>query len=197
VQPPLREKLRLHLVLPNGEFLTLPAEVVHRVLSGPRVGVGLQFVDLKPNTFEAIEALLAQPVRRPRVLVVDDEAIWRSTLVRVLHSLDADVTLAKDGREGLVQLIDHYFELDLVILDLHMPHLDGRGLIDRVRRLGGDAAFKIFLFSAASRPELEALGEPGLATGVFSKLDPLDVLAAHLARELGRSWPPKQSAIAA
>ena len=131
------------------------------------------------------------------MLVVEDEAIWRSTLVRVLHSMDADVILAKDGREGLVKLIADYFDLDLVILDLHMPHLDGRGLIDRVRRLGGDTAFKIFLFSATSREELKALGEPGLATAVFSKLDPLDVLAAHLARELGRAWPPPPAALAA
>ena len=195
--PQLRARLRLHLTLPNGEILTLPAEVVHRVLSGPKVGVGLQLVDLKPDTFAPIEALLAGPLRRPRVLVVEDEAIWRSTLVRVLHSMDADVILAKDGREGMVKLIDEYFDLDLVILDLHMPHLDGRGLIDRVRRLGGDTAFKIFLFSATSREELKTLGEPGLATAVFSKLDPLDVLAAHLARELGRAWPPPASALAA
>ncbi|MDP1825433.1 MAG: response regulator [Archangium sp.] len=196
--PALRARLRLHLTLPNGEVLTLPAEVVHRVMSGPRVGVGLQLIDLKPGTFAPIEALLnAEPVRRPRVLVVDDEAIWRSTLVRVLHALDCDITLAKDGREGLLKLIDGYFELDLVILDLHMPHLDGRGLIDRVRRLGGDAAFKMFLFSAASRDELQALGEPGLANGVFSKLDPLDVLATHLARELGRRWSSSAGAEAA
>lgn len=188
--PALRARLRLHLTLPNGEVLTLPAEVVHRVLTGPRVGVGLQLVDLQPGTFASIEALLAEPRRRPRVLVVEDEAIWRSTLVRVLTSLDADVVLAHDGREGLLKLIDGYFELDLVILDLHMPHLDGRTLIDRVRRLGGEAAFKLFLFSAAPRDELRALGEPGLATRVFSKLDPLDVLASELAQELGRVWPP-------
>ena len=195
--PALRSRLRLHLTLPNGEVLTLPAEVVHRVLSGPRVGVGLQLVDLKAQTFAPIEALLAPPPRRPRVLVVDDEAIWRSTLVRVLHELDAEVILARDGREGMVKLIESYFELDLVILDLHMPHLDGRGLIDRVRRLGGDTAFKLFLFSAASREELTALGEPGLATAVFSKLDPLDRLAVQLAQELGRAWPPKAAAAAA
>jgi CheY-like chemotaxis protein len=192
--PALRARLRLHLTLPNDEILTFSAEVVHRVMSGPRVGVGLQLLDLKPDTFAPIEALLAEPHRKPRVLVVDDEAIWRSTLVRVLQALDVDITLAKDGREGLLKLIDGYFDLDLVILDLHMPHLDGRGLIDRVRRLGGDTAFKMFLFSATSREELAALGEPGLATAVFSKLDPLDVLAAQLARELGRKWPPQQQA---
>ena len=194
--PALRVRLRLHLTLPNGEVLTLPAEVVHRVLSGPRVGVGLQFTELRHDTFAPIEALLAMPHRRPRVLVVEDEAIWRSTLVRVLRELDADVTLARDGREGLLKLIDGYFDLDLVILDLHMPHLDGRTLIDRVRRLGGDSALKMFLFSGTSREELREIGENGLVNGVFSKLDPLDVLASHLARELGRQWPAQQPVIA-
>lgn len=188
--PALRARLRVHVALPDGETLTLPAEVVHRVLNGPRIGVGLQFVDLKPDTFAHVKELLAAPVRKPRVLVVDDEAIWRSTLVRVLKALDCDVVLAKDGREGMVKLIDGYFDLDLVVLDLHMPELDGRSLIDRVRRLGGDHAVKIFLFSATTREELASLGEPGLATMVFSKLDPLEVLASQLARELGRRWPP-------
>lgn len=195
--PELRSRLRLLLTLPNDEVLALPAEVVHRVLNGPRIGVGLQFLDRTEGAFSAIDALLAEPVRKPRVLVVDDEAIWRSTLVRVLKSLDADVVLAKDGREGLVKLIDGYFDLDLVILDLHMPELDGRSLIDRVRRLGGDQALKIFLFSATSREELAQLGEPGLATAVFSKLDSLEVLAAQIARELGRKWPPRELSVAA
>lgn len=192
--PALQTKLRLHLTIPNGVIITLRAEVVHRVLSGPRVGVGLQLLEVRPDTFTPIVELLGEPRRRPRVLVVDDEAIWRSTLVRVLQALDADITLAKDGREGMNKLIDGYFDLDLAILDLHMPHIDGRGLIDRVRRLGGDTAFKIFLFSATSREELAELSEPGMANAVFSKLDPLDLLASQLAKELGRAWPVKTQA---
>ncbi len=195
--PALRTRPRLLLTLPNGAVLTLQAEVVHRVMTGPRVGVGLQLLEVTPATFAPLRALLEAPPRKPRVLVIDDEAIWRSTLVRVLHELDADVVLAKDGHEGLVKIIDHYFELDLVVLDLHMPELDGRTLLDRVRRLGGDAALRIFLFSATSREELAALGEPGLATMVFSKNDPLSVLACQLARELGRDWPKKTLSAAA
>lgn len=192
--PALSSRVRLHLRLPNDEVLTLRAEVVHRVMSGPRVGVGVQFVELSPDTFAPIEALLAKMHRRPRVLVVDDEAIWRSTLVRVLQALEVDIVLAKDGREGMVKLIDGYFDLDLVVVDLHMPNLDGRGLIDRVRRLGGDAVFKIFLFSAASPEELQPMREKGQASAVFSKLEPLDLLASQLASELGRSWPPRPAA---
>jgi CheY-like chemotaxis protein len=190
--PALRSRVRLLLTLPNGEVLTFPAEVVHQ-LSQPVRGVGLQ-LELSPGALEPIERLLAADQRTPHVLVVEDEAIWRSTLQRVFDALGVRVTMARDGREGLVKLIDQYFDLDLVVLDLHMPELDGRGLIERVRRLGGEQAFKMFLFSAASRAELEPLDGPGQATEVFSKLEPLDRLAARLASELGKSWPPAQAA---
>ncbi|MFZ5444165.1 MAG: response regulator [Myxococcota bacterium] len=190
--PALRARLRLHLRLPDGKLFTLPAEVVHRVIAGPRPGVGLQLT-MNAEVGAAVQELLAtEPRRRPRVLVVDDEAIWRSTLVRLLKELDADIVLAKDGREGLTRLIDHFFELDLVVLDLHMPELDGRALLDRVRRLGGEQALRIFLFSAAAREDLKAAGQQ--ATGIFSKLDPLHVLAERLAKELGREWPPSRAA---
>ena len=186
-QPALREKLRLHLVLPNGEILTLPAEVVHRVESGERPGVGVQLLNLKPDSLAPIQKLLADGHHKPRVLVVEDEAAWRAKLVTLLRALDVDVTLAHDGREGLVKLIDGYFELDLVIIDLHMPRLDGVGLIDRVRRLGGDLAIKIFLLADEPRAELRKVVKEDAATRVFSKQEPLELLRDEVARALGRS----------
>ncbi|HEY0880288.1 MAG TPA: response regulator, partial [Archangium sp.] len=180
--PALRARVRVLVSLPDGSMLTLPGEVVHHEVSS---GVGVQLDRLEQPTIEAIEALLAVPQRTPHVLVVEDEAIWRSTLQRVFDALGVRVTMAHDGHEGLVKLIDEYFDLDLVVLDLHMPELDGRGLIERVRRQGGEPGFKMFLFSAAARAELESVN----ATEVFSKLDPLDKLASRLAQELGKKWP--------
>jgi CheY-like chemotaxis protein len=193
--PELRTKLGVKIVLPQGEELVVGAEVVHRILSGSRPGVGVQFTDTRPEALAPIHALLAEYQRRkPRVLVVDDEAIWRSTLARVVQSLGCEVQLAADGHEGLIALIDGYFDLDLVILDLHMPHLDGKALLERIRRQGGDQALRVFLFSAASPDELNGLARPGLATGVFSKLDSIDVLTARLAKELRVALPSQRRA---
>jgi CheY-like chemotaxis protein len=124
--------------------------------------------------------------RHPRVLVIDDEPIWRSTLARVLRSLGAEVVLAQDGREGLRKLTDALFDIDFVVLDLHMPHIDGRGVLDRVRRLGKETGLRLFLFSAASREELESVAAQAFATAIFSKLDPIDSLTLRLAVELDR-----------
>jgi CheY-like chemotaxis protein len=188
--PDLRDRLDVRITLPQGGELTIGAEVVHRIISGTRTGVGVQFL---PGQDEALAPLIAlindYQRRQPRVLVIDDEAIWRSTLARALTSLGCEVQLACDGHEGLLKLIEGYFDLDLVILDLHMPNLDGRGLIERVRQEGGDDGLKLFLFSAAPPEELAALAMPGLATGVFSKLDSIDSLTARIARELGLPIP--------
>jgi CheY-like chemotaxis protein len=189
-QPELRSRLTLRMSLPQGPVVEVPVEVVHREVSGPSPGVGVQFVGPTAEVMKPIVALLEQyQGRRPRVLVIDDEAIWRSTLSRVLTSMGVDVVLAKDGREGLNRLTDLLFELDLVVLDLHMPIIDGRGLLERVRRHGNETGLRLFLFSAASPEELRALGEEALANAVFSKLDPLQSLVKRLATELGRPEP--------
>jgi len=183
-QPALRSRIELRLTLPNAETIRLDAEVVH---SAP-TGVGVQFLDV--TQLGPISQLLEKfQQRRPRVLVVDDEAIWRSTLARALTQLGVDVQLASNGREGLIKLIDGFFDLDLAIIDLHMPDIDGRGLIERVRKQGGESALKLFLFSAAGADDLDAMRAPGLATGVFSKLDPFEHLMARIAAELPNADP--------
>lgn len=185
-QPALHTRLELRLTLPTEEVISVGAEVVEVLPDAVKVWL----FDVTAETFEPIDRLLShEQERRPRVLVVDDEAIWRSSLVRMLKELDCDVVLACDGREGLVKLTDGYFDLDLVILDLHMPELDGRTVLDRVRRLGGDAAMRVFLFSATNREELAEIGSTNLVSAVFSKLDPIDKLAERVARELGLTCP--------
>lgn len=191
-QPPVGQELPLRLSLPEGQSLEVPVRVAHRVDSGPAPGVGVQFIDPTDESLRPLDALLREyAVRRPRVLVVDDEAIWRSTLARVLQAMNVDVVLARDGREGLAKLTELLFELDLVVLDLHMPHLDGRGLLERVRRNGNETGLRLFLFSAASPEELAALEDSQLADAVFSKLDPIDALTDRLAQELGRPPPSR------
>lgn len=189
-QPELNRELTLRLQLPNGATLELPVEVVHRVVNGPEPGVGVRFLGPTRQLLDPIEKLIAgYQARKQKVLVIDDEAIWRQTVGRVLEPMGVEVVYAKDGREGLEKLTDLLFELDLVVLDLHMPHMDGRGLLERVRRHGNETGLRLFLFSAANPDELRALGEEALANAIFSKLDPLENLVNRLAEELGRPPP--------
>ncbi|MFV8755448.1 response regulator [Nannocystaceae bacterium ST9] len=62
-----------------------------------------------------------------RVLVVDDDAILRLALVRMLTREGIDCDCAADGREGLERVATGVY--DLVITDMRMPHMTGLELI--------------------------------------------------------------------
>lgn len=68
----------------------------------------------------------------PRILIVDDERANVRLLERLLaHGDCGEATGVTDPREVLA--IFHELEPDLVLLDLHMPHLDGFALLRALR----------------------------------------------------------------
>jgi len=61
----------------------------------------------------------------PLVLVADDEEIVRSVLQRSLERHGFRVMLARDGQEALELFEQHREQIQLVLLDVLMPRLDG------------------------------------------------------------------------
>ena len=78
-------------------------------------------------------------------LVVDDEEPVQQMARRMLVKMGFDVAVAGDGREGLEVLRSHKGKIDLVVLDLTMPHLDGAQTLSEMRILDGD--LKVILCS--------------------------------------------------
>jgi EAL domain-containing protein (putative c-di-GMP-specific phosphodiesterase class I) len=66
------------------------------------------------------------------VLVVDDEAMIRSALSRILNDADFNVTTAQSGQEALGLLDTKQF--DAIITDIMMSEMDGMELLSRVRQ---------------------------------------------------------------
>jgi CheY-like chemotaxis protein len=64
-------------------------------------------------------------IRGDLILVVDDEAIVRRLVRRVLEREGASVLEAEDGERGLRLVQEHARDLTLVITDLVMPVIDG------------------------------------------------------------------------
>ena len=60
---------------------------------------------------------------RPEVLLCDDSFTERSALARVLRASGYDIHEAADGEAAMVLLKNR--EIDLVLLDLNMPQVDG------------------------------------------------------------------------
>ena len=69
-------------------------------------------------------------MRRPSVLVVDDDAFSRAVVSRKVAKF-SDVVEAEDGLEALKRL--QSMEFDLAIVDLEMPNFNGLDLIKCVR----------------------------------------------------------------
>lgn len=67
----------------------------------------------------------------PRVLVVDDSAVIRQAIHKMLRS-DFDLVLASDGEAGWEKLSQDE-KIGVLITDIEMPRLDGYAFICRVR----------------------------------------------------------------
>ncbi|MFN8641553.1 MAG: response regulator [Candidatus Binatia bacterium] len=66
-----------------------------------------------------------------RVLVVDDSLVSREAAAAALRAAGITFDVARDGREALAKLERGHYAV--VLSDLEMPHLDGFGLVERLR----------------------------------------------------------------
>ena len=73
--------------------------------------------------------------KKPRILLADDDPSVRSLVADVLATQDYDVVAAEDGVEALA--LFQKGKYDLLILDVHMPRLEGPQLLEAIRALPG------------------------------------------------------------
>ena len=85
------------------------------------------------------------------VLLVDDEETVRAIGVEMLKELGFAVITANDGREAL-EIYNSNPDIDLVILDLNMPHLDGEQCFRALRQLKPDV--KVIVSSGYNEQEV-------------------------------------------
>jgi putative two-component system response regulator len=90
-----------------------------------------------------------------RILVVDDERVNVVLLERILEQDGYRNVKSTTDATAAVALYEE-FEPDLVLLDLHMPKLDGFGVMEQLAaRLPGDAFLPILILTADIRPEVK------------------------------------------
>lgn len=117
-----------------------------------------------------VSAPLRAP-RRRRILVVDDDPRCRQAVARLLAEEGYDATAAADGEEASGLLSS--WGPDLVLTDLEMPRLDGRRLVDTVRRIRPGTP--VLVLSARRDPDAESMAE-----GFFPKPVRVDRLLARI-----------------
>ena len=89
---------------------------------------------------------------KARILIIDDEATNVDVLRRVLErSGFTRVQTTTDPREARKLYLD--FRPDLILLDLHMPHLDGLAVMDELNRIAEATYLPILILTGDVTPE--------------------------------------------
>ncbi len=98
------------------------------------------------------------------ILIVDDSLAMRSIIKKTLHlsGLPIDkIFQAQNGQEGLKMLEENW--VDLALVDINMPVMDGETMIDRVRETEDIDDLNIIVVSTeSSEVRISRLKEKGV-----------------------------------
>jgi len=107
-----------------------------------------------------------------RVLVVDDSEINCEVALRILRGQGAIVSLAADGQEALDWLLAHPDDIDLVLMDVQMPVMDGIEATRQLRLIPRFADLPIIALTAgAFKSQQDAAEAVGMAHFISKPFD--------------------------
>ncbi|QCB21047.1 HAMP domain-containing protein [Streptomyces sp. SS52] len=136
---------------------------------------------------EEPQRLAAHPEDSPAgrtVLVVDDDARNLFALSGILELHGFRVLHAENGRRGIETLMDHP-EVDLVLMDVMMPEMDGYTATEEIRRMPRYAELPIIAVTAKAMPgDREKSLASGASDYVTKPVDTQDLIACV------RRWLP-------
>ena len=118
--------------------------------------------------------------RRTRILIVDDESGFRETLARRLEKRGAVINQAGNGIEALASLARE--PVDVVLLDVRMPGIDGLAALERIRQEHPDTEV-ILITGNVNTNE----GVAGIKAGAFDYLTkPIEI--EHLVGKIRQAF---------
>jgi two-component system NtrC family sensor kinase len=185
---------------PAGQGTGIGLSICHSIVTahggaievGERTGGGARFIvrlPVAPQVGEAAGSAPLEPSRPPsatRVLVVDDEPQVREMIGEILRDEGHAVELAADGAEALRRLGEQRF--DLVLTDLHMPGVDGRGLYASLRQRDPALAARTILLTGDALG-LDPSRFPGLEADAVLEKPALPEAVRHMVRQKLGSRP--------
>lgn len=162
--------------------------------SEPGTGTSFQvyFPGFDPPPVEA-EPIPDEPVEHgaATILVVDDEPFIRDLGRQLFTRFGYDVLVAEDGKQALEIYEETMDQIDLVILDLIMPNMDGDECLGRLLKLNPEVKVIISTGFSPNGPSREILqqGAKGLLPKPFRIADALHIVHQVLHEETGADLP--------
>ena len=117
------------------------------------------------------------------VLIVEDDSFNIHLISALLKKIaDVEITATDDGKEAIGILESGEKAIDVVLLDLHMPKMDGRDVLTAIRQQSKYNNIPIIIISVDGLDEDELL-KLGADDFVLKPFD-IDKFAATLAKHL-------------
>ena len=105
----------------------------------------------------------------PAILTVDDSRAVRTIIGKQVKELGFDLLEAEDGIQGLEQLAQA--QVDLVLLDVTMPNMDGPTMLQKMRE-GGNQTPVIMLTSESKRSIVAGAMKAGISDYILKPFKP-------------------------
>jgi|GEM_PF-1406237 len=136
-------------------FITVYSEVGEGTIFNIYLPCTEDFVDSTKDIFEIIEG-------SGTILVVDDEDIIRVTTKYMLEKMGYDVLTAENGVKGVEVFREYHSGIDLVIMDMIMPEMNGSDAFIKMKKIAPDC--KVIISSGFSKEHnISDLRKQGLA----------------------------------
>jgi signal transduction histidine kinase/CheY-like chemotaxis protein/HPt (histidine-containing phosphotransfer) domain-containing protein len=135
------------------------------VNSEPGVGSTFHFTVSLPREPATDHALKPAHLAGTCALIVDDSATNREILTTCLGSWGMKVRLAESGRQALAVLRREGADaIDVVLLDFHMPEMDGMAVVHQMRADAGLRERPVIMLSSVSSDSVRSdLKSPAIA----------------------------------
>jgi signal transduction histidine kinase/DNA-binding NarL/FixJ family response regulator/HPt (histidine-containing phosphotransfer) domain-containing protein len=169
------------------------------VRSSPGHGSTFWFtVALAPAQGEVVvEAATSEPQVRPlRILVAEDNPVNQQVALGLLRRRGHSVDVVATGRAAVEAVARRSY--DVVLMDVHMPEMDGIEATRQIRRLPGEAGQVpiIALSASAMKDETDACMAAGMLGHLAKPIDPV-ALAATLSHYAGAAPAREPAAVGA
>ena len=157
--------------------------------SGTRVWVDLPLVTASEEDFSTIASPLddvapKRPLQGMRVLLAEDNAVNRLIVGTMLTRLGAEVIEAANGSEAIAQASSEPLNVHAILMDLHMPEVDGLEATRRLRAQPATAHLPIIALTAAvldaERAQAHAAGMNGFVSKPTGEGELLRALWAYV-----------------